>query len=267
RGFRWSFIALPVPWPGRTTKVCRPTSSTICWPSCRCSGCACSSNRAVPICGSWLAPGNRRPSASILPSPPASAQAMPNRCMDSELIKSASPELLLWLALLLFVWAIALLLLMRGALTLMQPLFGYVNAARLGLIAWLRHAGARERRLSRWILRLLDRDSAELVALIIVATLLGACIFAFAITLEPGLGRGEWAAIDHATFDMLQSLRSDELDGAMVLIPDLGGAWITVPIGVTVLLWLAWQRLWPAALYWLGLFVAARLVLAALKWM
>lgn len=135
---------------------------------------------------------------------------------------------------------------------------------------WLRWAAAAPRRqhaaCGRLLARLLRREPREWLALLMAATLLFGATLLFLELLDEIFEQDAMARIDQQLFTALQATRSDGLDRLMVAITELGGAWVTVPLGLVVFGWFGWQRRWALAWYWVATFLAARLSLATLKW-
>jgi undecaprenyl-diphosphatase len=71
--------------------------------------------------------------------------------------------------------------------------------------------------------------------------------------------------VDQAVFAQLLAWQQGWLDTAMVALTELGGARVSVAVGVTVFGWLAWRRAWVAAAYWVGALLGARACVMVLK--
>lgn len=161
--------------------------------------------------------------------------------------------LLLLLACAFWLAAFGLRLLERGLLRL-QP-------QRLAASPRLQGGAA-----GRLLARLLQREPRQWLALLLAAGLLFGTSLLLVELADEIFEQEAMVQLDRQLFAALQSLRSDGLDRVMVAITELGGAWVTVPLGLLVFGWLGWQRRWALAWYWVGTFLAARLSLATLKW-
>jgi undecaprenyl-diphosphatase len=128
--------------------------------------------------------------------------------------------------------------------------------------AWAR---SRENWLSREVLALLDPARAEIKALLPLAAVLLSGAWIFLRILENIVDGDPLLAADLAIFQLLQSLRTNWGDEAMVRLSELGDGAVTVPIAIVVFLWLDFHRAWRAAAYWAGGVGLAALFAAALK--
>lgn len=123
----------------------------------------------------------------------------------------------------------------------------------------------RPRRLSTLTLRVLERDIAELLLVLVAGAALlacGAALFWLAAEVAEG---AEVVHLDQLVFAQLRAWRRDWLDIAMVAVTELGGARISVVVGVAVFAWLWWRRAWVTALYWAAALLGARACVMALK--
>ncbi|CAG2140277.1 hypothetical protein LMG31506_02275 [Cupriavidus yeoncheonensis] len=165
-------------------------------------------------------------------------------------------------AVLLF-WMIPLLL------AILRPLVRRLDAWRATGVAALskRNADSHERssRLAAVTLRMLERDAAELLLVAAAGAILLACGGAL-LWLVDGIAEDRGlVGLDHAVFAQLRASRQGWLDVAMIAITELGGARISVAVGVAVFAWLAWRRAWAAAAYWAIALLGARACVVALK--
>jgi undecaprenyl-diphosphatase len=112
---------------------------------------------------------------------------------------------------------------------------------------------------------MLERDAAELLLVAAAGAILLACGGAL-LWLVDGIAeeRGLFV-LDHAVFAQLRASRQGWLDVAMIDITELGGARVSVAVGVAVFAWLAWRRAWAAAAYWAVALLGARACVVALK--
>lgn len=160
-------------------------------------------------------------------------------------------------------WMIPLLLAM------LRPLVRRLDAWRAKGVAALskRNADGRERssRLGAVTLRMLERDAAELLLVAAAGAILLACGGAL-LWLVDGIAEDRGlVGLDHAVFAELRASRQGWLDVAMIVITELGGARVSVAVGVAVFAWLAWRRAWAAAAYWAIALLGARACVVALK--
>ncbi|MNS69179.1 phosphatidylglycerophosphatase B [compost metagenome] len=119
--------------------------------------------------------------------------------------------------------------------------------------------------MSTLTLRVLERDIAELVLVLAAGAALLACGAAlFWLAAEVAEGE-EVVHLDQLVFAQLRAWRRDWLDVAMVAVTELGGARISVAVGVAVFAWLWWRRAWITALYWAAALLGARACVMALK--
>lgn len=116
-----------------------------------------------------------------------------------------------------------------------------------------------------WRQRLTSVNPAELALLLGAAGAIWLAIAAVVEIAEAVLEPTGVLAIDWQVYQRLQTLRDPALDTLLVVITELGGAWITTPIVIAVASWLAWRRLWMAFGYWVGAAIAARLSVLLLK--
>jgi undecaprenyl-diphosphatase len=180
---------------------------------------------------------------------------------DGGVAFALTPPRLALAALLLFLFVAAALMLAAYVLRWLERRLNQLQRQRLAAAPLLqRHAAGRA------LSALLRREPREWLALLMAAALLFATALLFMELLDEVMEREALVQADHQVFTALQSLRGDELDRLMVAITELGSIWITVPLGLLVFAWLGWQRLWPLAWYWVGVFVCARLSIAILKW-
>ncbi|AGW89163.1 phosphatase PAP2 family protein [Cupriavidus sp. DF5525] len=123
----------------------------------------------------------------------------------------------------------------------------------------------RRTRLTNLTLRVLEREVAELLVVVLAGAALlasGGALFWLAGAVAEG---DEVVHIDQMVFAQLRAWRTDWLDIAMVAVTELGGARISVTVGVAVFAWLWWRRAWTAALYWAAALLGARACVMALK--
>lgn len=163
---------------------------------------------------------------------------------------------------LLALFALLLLCVVRGLLLVIRPLVRRLDTARLrGRDALRERSGARWPRVAS----VLERDIVELLLLAVGGVLLLACAAAL-LWLGESIAEGApLVQVDQAVFAQLRAWQQGWLDTAMVALTELGGARVSVAVGVAVFGWLAWRRAWVAAAYWVGALVGARACVMVLK--
>lgn len=173
-----------------------------------------------------------------------------------------TPALLLTALLVFVLLSVLTLCLVRAVLVLLRPVLAGMDALRLYL-----HAAFGDRLRERWprSIGLLEREAAELLLLAaalaaLAASASGLVVLAFAVVQDAPLVR-----LDAAVFEWLQRGRDAGLDRVMVAITEMGGARVTVTLGLAVFAWLAWRRAWAPALYWAVALLGARACVVALK--
>ncbi|MFC4431922.1 phosphatase PAP2 family protein [Cupriavidus respiraculi] len=173
-----------------------------------------------------------------------------------------TPAVALAALVLLLLLSMLALLLMRAVLAVLRPVVRGLDGLRLSA----RDALGRRRGEGSYLVRVLERDAAELLLLAAAAAALFACGGAL-IWLEHQIAAGApLVRLDHAVFDALQRLRAPWLDIAMVALTEFGGFRIALAVGVAVFAWLAWRRQWAAAAYWAGALLGARVCVVVLKY-
>ncbi|WP_026792055.1 bifunctional DedA family/phosphatase PAP2 family protein [Pleomorphomonas oryzae] len=125
------------------------------------------------------------------------------------------------------------------------PLLG---AAIAHVRSW---AEGRDSRFGRVVASLLDpeRSEARIVALMLAA-LAGAATVFLGI-LEDVANSEPLVVADRAIYTALQDLRSPVTDTLMIGITELGDTKVVVAMTAIVFLWLAWERAWRTAAFWL----------------
>lgn len=162
---------------------------------------------------------------------------------------------------LLALFALLLLCLVRGLLLVIRPLVRRLDSARL------RGHLALQARPGQWprLVRMLERDIVELLLLALGGVLLLACAAALLWLGESIVEGAPLVQVDQAVYAQLRTWQQGWLDTVMVGLTELGGARVSVAVGVTVFAWLAWRRAWVAAAYWVGALVGARACVMVLK--
>ncbi|WP_143010659.1 MULTISPECIES: phosphatase PAP2 family protein [Cupriavidus] len=155
---------------------------------------------------------------------------------------------------------VLLLSLVPLLVALLRPVVRWLDRWRVwGAGALSARVAAQPRRLSTLTLRMLERDMAELLVVLLAC---GSALFWLAGEVAES---GGVVRIDQIVFAWLRALRTDWLDIAMVAVTELGGARISLTVGVAVFAWLCWRRAWTVALYWAAALLGARACVMALK--
>ncbi|SOY57881.1 putative membrane-associated phospholipid phosphatase, PAP2 superfamily [Cupriavidus taiwanensis] len=149
---------------------------------------------------------------------------------------------------------------------LLRPVVRWLEGWRVwGAGALSSRVAERPRRLGALTLRVLERDVAELLLVLLAGAVLLACGSALFWLAAEVAENADVVRLDQQVFAGLRSLRSDWLDLAMVAVTELGGGRIAVVVGVAVSAWLCWRRAWIVALYWAAALLGARACVVALK--
>ncbi|HYW75972.1 MAG TPA: VTT domain-containing protein [Gammaproteobacteria bacterium] len=168
---------------------------------------------------------------------------------------------------------------LAGAVAGRLAAFIAVLLGTLWLIVWLVRQGVRRGRpwveriesalwiwarshdnwLARQLLSLLDPHQGEFKGLLLLVVLLIAGVALFFAMLHALLTQDPLVRADVAVYHFLQSLRNAWADRVMLWITELGDAWVTLPLTLTVAAWLAWRRAWRTAAYWVGAVLLAAL--------
>ncbi|NML44604.1 phosphatase PAP2 family protein [Ramlibacter sp. G-1-2-2] len=129
----------------------------------------------------------------------------------------------------------------------------------------LRAAGTREAWWTRFIRLLLDPGRPGSEALLAALALLLASMWLFLGIVEDVVTSDPLVAADHAVFTFLQQLRTEPMDRVMFAITELGSVGVMLPLVVAVAAWLAWQRSWRTAGYWIATVASAEAMVQVLK--
>lgn len=135
----------------------------------------------------------------------------------------------------------------------------YQPRAEATVNRWLEW-GRSHPRTGRLAVALLDPARPEAAALTALAMMLIFAAWFFLTLLLMVVDEAALAAIDEATFQILQTLRTAWADDFMVGVSLLGDKQVTLPLTLAVAAWLASQKLWRAAGHWLGAIGFAALV-------
>ncbi|QND44531.1 phosphatase PAP2 family protein (plasmid) [Rhizobium lusitanum] len=121
----------------------------------------------------------------------------------------------------------------------------------LGIAEMRRWAETRDTWLSRYVGSLLDPERSQARVLAIMLVLLGGAAWLFFGILEDVVNGDPLVLADHAIYNALQEVRTPIGDAIMVAVTELGDTKVVVALTAVVLLWLAWQRAWRTAAFWL----------------
>lgn len=116
------------------------------------------------------------------------------------------------------------------------------------LLGWCRH----HPRLAWLFTDLYDPTHSPARALLIWFLLLIGSLWLFLGVLEDVLTHDPLVYAGQAVYQYLQQLRTPVSDAIMIVITELGDTAVTLPLALTIVLWLAWHRAWRDLLYWLG---------------
>jgi len=117
----------------------------------------------------------------------------------------------------------------------------------------------------RELLSLLDPARKEARALVILAAILVGAVWIFLGVLEDVVTGDPLVRADTAVYVLLQGLRTSPGDAVMVAVTELGDGVVVLAITVAVLLWLAWQRAWRTAAYWVAAVALSSVFNTAIK--
>ncbi|UDM49712.1 phosphatase PAP2 family protein [Cupriavidus sp. MP-37] len=185
----------------------------------------------------------------------------------SELVQAwLTPGTALGLLALFTLVTLLLLGLVPLLVALLRPVVRWLERWRVwGAGALSSRVAARPRRLDAITLRVLERDVAELLLVLLAGAVLLACGSALFWLAAEVAENADVVRLDQQVYAGLRALRSDWLDLAMVGVTELGGGRISVAVGVAVFAWLCWRRAWIVALYWAAALLGARACVMALK--
>jgi len=136
------------------------------------------------------------------------------------------------------------------------------SAVEERLRAW---AGRRDTWMRRQLLSLLDPAQKETKALILSGAVLVGAVWIFLGVLEDVVSGDPLVRADTAVYALLQSLRTSPGDAVMVAVTELGDSSVVITVAIVVLLWLAWQRAWRTAAYWVTAVALASVFNTAIK--
>lgn len=117
----------------------------------------------------------------------------------------------------------------------------------------------------RQVRSLLDPAQKETKILAGLALLLVAAAWTFFGILEDVVSGDPLVRTDAAVYRILQDLRTPFGDSLMVGFTELGDTTVVVAIAVVVFLWLAWQRAWRTAAYWVAAIGGAAAINTGIK--
>jgi membrane-associated phospholipid phosphatase/membrane protein DedA with SNARE-associated domain len=115
------------------------------------------------------------------------------------------------------------------------------------------------------LVRLLDPSRNEAQPLALLSLALAAAAWLFFVVIENVVTGDPLVHIDMGVYRLLQDLRTPPGDKLMVAITELGDTIVTLGIGFTVFLWLAWKQAWRTSFYWIGGVVGATVLNGAIK--
>jgi membrane protein DedA with SNARE-associated domain/membrane-associated phospholipid phosphatase len=137
------------------------------------------------------------------------------------------------------------------------------------LVVAQQRASAWARRHDNWfarqVLALLDPAQGEAPVLTLLALVLAGAAATFFGVLEDVVTGDPLVRADTAIFNLLQGLRSEVADRAMIAMTELGGAVVAGAVAAAIMLWLIWRRAWHAAAYWVAAVGGAYLIGIVIK--
>lgn len=129
----------------------------------------------------------------------------------------------------------------------------------------MRAIGLRTAWWARFLRLLLDPERPGSAALLAGLVVLLGSMWLFLGVLEDVVAQDPLVIADHTVFTFLQQLRTQPVDRLMVGITEMGSGGVLVPLIAAVAAWLALQRCWRTAGYWLATVASAELVVLVLR--
>ncbi len=170
---------------------------------------------------------------------------------------AAEPLAILMIILIMTIWAA--IHAVRLSLRYGVPL---ASVATQRLRTW---AVARDSRLSRIVLDLVDPARPDVRFLALLAVVLTGSAWLFFGILEDVVSGDPLVRADTAIYNALQDLRTGPGDSLMIAITELGDTVVVVAVTTAVLLWLAWRRSWRTAAFWLLAIAGASAINTVIK--
>ncbi|WP_454642783.1 VTT domain-containing protein [Bradyrhizobium liaoningense] len=106
--------------------------------------------------------------------------------------------------------------------------------------------------LFRQIRSLLDPERSEARVLLLWAGVVIAAAWLFFSVLEDVVRGDPLMQVDGIIYRTLQELRTPAGDTFLIAVTELGDPVVTTTVTIVVFLWLAWQRAWRTAFYWVA---------------
>src|SRR5258708_37994262 len=135
----------------------------------------------------------------------------------------------------------------------------------VGLVRLRAWASTRATWLSRRLRILLDPSRHDAKALAGLAVVLIGATWLFLGVLEDVVSGDPLVRTDAAIYRILQDLRTPIGDSVMIAITELGDTVVVLPVTIIVFLWLAWERAWRTAAYWLTAIAGAAALHTGIK--
>jgi membrane protein DedA with SNARE-associated domain/membrane-associated phospholipid phosphatase len=126
-------------------------------------------------------------------------------------------------------------------------------------------AARRDTWMRRQLLSLIDPAQKEAKALALAGVVLVGATWMFLGLLEDVVSGDPLVRADTAVYTLLQGLRTSPGDAVMVAVTELGDSSVVFAVAVAVFLWLAWQRAWRTAGYWVAAVALASVFNTAIK--
>ncbi len=124
-----------------------------------------------------------------------------------------------------------------------------IAAGEIRLRQW---TASRDTWLAQQIRSIIDPGRSEGRALLLWAAVVVGAAWLFFGILEDVASGDPLVRLDGVIYRALQGLRTPAGDAFMIGITELGDTLVTTTVTIVIFLWLAWQRAWRTAFYWLA---------------
>lgn len=158
-----------------------------------------------------------------------------------------------------------LIVLLWLSIWLVRRVFLFLQPRGHEMMTQLLDWAAKHPRLGSLFTAALDPQKPEARALGMLAVVLVVAALLFLKIVENVVTDAPLRLIDQGIYHFFLGLRTPWADQIMVLVSELGDASVNIPLTLTVLAWLIWQRNWLVATYWLAAVTFGAAVSATLK--